>query len=113
MPLEYVLTGTVDEVADFGEGLDFREAPVHVLSGEAEDGAIEIDVVSAGKFGIEAGAEFQQGGDPAVSRPRFLRWVRECRRRFAAACSCRFRFPPRCRRSRRDAPVKLMSRKAQ
>ena len=50
------LDGTIDEVADLREGLDFGEASVHFLSGKAQDRAIEINVVAAGELGIETGA---------------------------------------------------------
>src|SRR5215469_7550495 len=54
--------GLADEVANFGESLDFRKAPVHVFGRQAEDGAVEVNIVAARKFGIEPGAELEQRG---------------------------------------------------
>src|ERR1017187_1230221 len=60
------LDGLVDEVADFGEVFDVLVALVDLAGGETEDGTVEVDVVAAAEFGIEAGAELEQGGDAAV-----------------------------------------------
>ena len=37
-----------------------RIAPVDLAGGEAENGAVQIDVVAAAEFRIEAGAQFEQ-----------------------------------------------------
>ncbi len=58
--------GLVDEVADFGEGFDFRVAGVDFGGGEAEDGGVKIDVFATGEFGVEAGTEFEKCGDAAI-----------------------------------------------
>src|ERR1035437_7616409 len=60
------LDGLVDEGADLGEALDVFVAFVDLAGGEAEDGAVEVDVVAAAEFGVEAGAQFEQRGDAAV-----------------------------------------------
>ena len=60
----------VDEFADFGEILDIPVALVDLPGGEAQDGAVQIDIVAAGEFGIESGAQFQQGRDAPVYRER-------------------------------------------
>ena len=56
------------KLADFGERCDVLVALVDLAGGEAQNGAVEIDVVAAAEFGIEAGAQFEQGGDAAVDR---------------------------------------------
>jgi hypothetical protein len=60
----------VDEFADFGEVLDILVALVDLPGAEAQDGSVQIDVVVAGEFGIESGAEFQQGRNAPVDRER-------------------------------------------
>ena len=37
-----------------------------LLAGQAEDRRVHEDVLAAGELRIEAGAEFEQGGDPPV-----------------------------------------------
>ena len=91
----------IDEVADLGEGGDVFVALVDLARGEAQDRAVEIDVIAAAEFGVEAGAEFEQGGDAAVDRRPCRRWGAGCRRPSAAGCFCRSRFRRRCRRFRR------------
>jgi len=56
----------INELADFGKLGDVREPAVYLFGGESEDRRIEIDIVAARKFGIEAGAQFQKCGDPAI-----------------------------------------------
>ena len=60
------LDGLVDEVADLRERFDFGKAAIHFLGGETQNRAIQIDVVAAGEFRIESGAEFEQRGDASV-----------------------------------------------
>ena len=36
------------------------------MLGHAHDGAIHVDVLTAGKLGVEAGADFEEGGDAAL-----------------------------------------------
>ena len=52
-----------DELADFGEGLDGRHGLVDFGAAQSHDLAVEIDVFPAGEFGIESGAELEQGRD--------------------------------------------------
>lgn len=61
-----VLDGHVHEALEFGEGDDLGEEMVDVARGEAEERAVEIDVFEAGEFGMEAGAEFEEGADAAA-----------------------------------------------
>src|SRR5208283_1027408 len=56
----------VDEVADLGEDLDILIALVDLPGGEAEDGAVEVDVVASGEFGVESSAQFEQSRDAAI-----------------------------------------------
>ena len=60
------LDGTLDELADFGEGFDGGHGLFDLGAAEAEDLAVEEDVFAAGEFGVEAGAEFEQGGDASA-----------------------------------------------
>ena len=55
-----------DELADFGEALDGGHGPVDFGAAQAHDFAVEVDVFAAGEFGVEAGAELEQGGDAAA-----------------------------------------------
>ena len=55
-----VAYGFVDELVQFGEADDVVEALADVAGGESQDGAVEVDVLAAGEFGVEAGAQFQQ-----------------------------------------------------
>src|ERR1035437_6931669 len=64
------LDGLIDEVADFGESGDVLVALVDLAGGESEDGAVEVDVIAAAEFGVESGAEFEQGGDASVDTDR-------------------------------------------
>ena len=57
----------VDEVADLSEFSDVREFAVHLLGGESKNRRVQIDVIAAREFGIEAGAEFEQRRDAAVN----------------------------------------------
>ena len=56
------LDGPVDELANVGEGFDVGKAPGDFLSADAQDGAIEIDVLTSGELGVEARAQLQQRG---------------------------------------------------
>ncbi len=56
----------VDEVFDAGEGDDAVERAVDVGAGKAEDAAVEVDVFAAGKQGVKACAEFEQGCDASA-----------------------------------------------
>lgn len=55
----------VDEGCEFGEVDDVVEDAFDLGFGEPEDGAVEVDVFSAGEFAVEPGAEFEEGGESA------------------------------------------------
>ncbi len=57
-----------DEAADIGKCRDGIEALGHRLAIDAIQRSCQVDVLAARKFRIEAGAELQQRGDPAVDR---------------------------------------------
>ena len=63
----------VDKVTDIGEGRDFCEASIGFFTGEAEDGGVEVDVLTTSKFWVKAASEFEQGGDAAMDCDRALR----------------------------------------
>ena len=67
----------VDEVADFGEGGDVFVPLVDLARGESQDRAVEVDVIAAAEFRIEAGAEFEQGGDASVNIDRAARRMQD------------------------------------
>ena len=54
------LHGPVDELANVGKSFDVGKAPGDFLSADAQDGAIEIDVLASGELGVEARAQLQQ-----------------------------------------------------
>ena len=60
----------IDEVADLRERLDVAVALVDLPRGEAENRAVQVDVVAPAEFRIEARAQFQQRRDAAVDRHR-------------------------------------------
>ena len=57
-----VLDRGVDEPLQPGEADDVVEDAVEVSLPEAEDRAVEVDVLSPGQLRVEAGAEFEQSG---------------------------------------------------
>ena len=56
----------IDELADVGEARDRVEARADLVLGEAEQRAVEIDVLAAAELGVEAGAELEQRRDAAA-----------------------------------------------
>ena len=56
----------LNEIADAGEVFDRLVTAIDFAFRKAEDGGVEIDVVAAGEFGVEARAQFEQGGDASV-----------------------------------------------
>ena len=56
----------VEKLLDPREVDDLREAARHIATGMAEDRAVQEDVLAAGELRVEAGADLQQGGDPAA-----------------------------------------------
>ncbi len=61
-----LLDRRVEEALDLAEGDDLVELGPHLGPRHAEDRAVEVDVLPAGKLGVEAGADFQQAADAAV-----------------------------------------------
>ncbi len=59
--------GLIHEVADFSEGADVVEDLVDFLFTQAEAGAVEVDVFTAGEFWIETAAKLKEGGDAALA----------------------------------------------
>ncbi len=53
----------IDELFNLGKGDDFVEFASDLVLGHAQNGTVEEDVFAPGKFGVEAGADFQQAGD--------------------------------------------------
>ena len=47
---------------------DLVEAPAHLGPRHAEDGAVQEHVLAAGQLGMEAGADLEQAGHPALDR---------------------------------------------
>ena len=58
-----MLQGNVDESLQLGEGDNVAKACGHLTSIEAENRAVEIDIVSAGQIRVKARAQLQQAGD--------------------------------------------------
>jgi hypothetical protein len=52
------------ELADFGERFDRRHGPVDLAAAQAHDLAVQIDVLAAGEFRVESGAQFEQRRNP-------------------------------------------------
>ena len=59
-PAAIRLDWLLDELADIGEGGDIIKAPGHLFARDAEDRAVEKDILAAGKLGVEAAAELEQ-----------------------------------------------------
>ncbi len=62
-----VLHRLVDELLDPAEVDDLVEAPVELATGQAQDRAVEVDVLPAGQLGVEAAAELEQRRQPAAA----------------------------------------------
>ena len=58
----------VEELLHLGEGHDLVELRLDLAAAHAEDRAVEEDVLAAGQFRVEARADLQQAGDPALER---------------------------------------------
>ena len=56
----------VDEFVEAGEVDNRLFFLVHFAAFETEEGAVQVNVLAAGKFGMEAGAEIEERGDFAV-----------------------------------------------
>ena len=66
----------VDELLDPGEVDDLVELSPDLGAAHAEDGAVEIDVLAPGEFGMKAGADFEQAGDAALDGHASFGWAR-------------------------------------
>src|SRR5258707_3564777 len=64
----------MDEVADFGELFDFAESLVDLTRGQAQNRAVQIDVVASAEFRIKAGAELEQRRNTSGHRDRARGW---------------------------------------
>ena len=60
------LDGAVHEVLEPGEGDDLVEPGADLGAGEAQQHAVDVDVLAPGHLRVEAGTQLQQGGDAAV-----------------------------------------------
>jgi hypothetical protein len=49
---------------------DLIEFAVYLGALHAQDGAVHVDVLAAGQFGMEAGADFQEGANPSAHSDR-------------------------------------------
>src|SRR5208282_3852753 len=67
------LDGGVDEFLQLREGDDLVELARDLSLLHAQNGAIEIDVLAAGEFRMEAGADLEQGTNAAVDVSRTAR----------------------------------------
>ena len=56
----------VEEPLDLGERYDLVELAVDLSALHAEDGAVEINVLTAGQLQVEAGADLEQAANPAA-----------------------------------------------
>jgi len=63
-----VLEGAGGDVGEFGEVEDGVGAATGLGGGNADEDGGEDDVLAAGEFGIEAGAEFEKGRDAAADQ---------------------------------------------
>ena len=60
------LDGCIDELFDLGEIHDLVEFALDFNPLHAQDGAVQVDVLAPGQFGVEAGAHLEQAGDAAL-----------------------------------------------
>ena len=58
--------GGVEKSCDLGEFHNLVEPSQDFLTTHAENSAIEKNILTAGEFRMEAGANFEQAGEPAV-----------------------------------------------
>ena len=59
------LDGRVEELLDVGEGYDLVELALDLAIAHAQDRSIQVNILSPGQLGMEAGSDFQQGPDTA------------------------------------------------
>ena len=65
-PARIGLDRLLDEVADVGKGGNVIEACRRFLGAQAQQGATQADIFTAGEVGVEARAQLQQRGDPTI-----------------------------------------------
>ncbi len=65
-PARIALHRRVDELLDPREVDDLVELPAHLLAAHAQDRPVQVDVLPARQLRVEAGADLQQAGDPAL-----------------------------------------------
>ena len=58
---------------ELGERDDLVEAPSDVAAGQAEQRAVQEDVLAAGQLGVDPGADLDQRADPAGDLDRARR----------------------------------------
>ena len=56
----------IDELLDFGKIHDLIELAVDLGPFHSQDGAVQVDILTPGQFGMKARAHFQQAGNPAL-----------------------------------------------
>ena len=75
-----VLELLVHRALELGERDDVVVHRVDLGPREAEQGAVEVDVLAPGELGVEADAELDEGHEPAVDARRGRRSAGRCRR---------------------------------
>src|SRR4051812_30848867 len=69
----------INKGPDLSEGFDILIAGVDFLGGKAQNGCVEINVVAAGEFGVEAGPEFEQRRHTSVDGDVAASWMQNAR----------------------------------
>src|ERR1019366_9778471 len=72
----------IDELLDLGKGDNLVELPMHLGAGHSEDGTVEENILTAGEFGMEAGANLQQRRHAAAQHGPAARWLGDARQNF-------------------------------
>src|SRR4029079_485341 len=62
------LDGGIEKFLHLGECDDLIEFPFDLRARHPKDSPIEIDILAAGKLGVEAGANFQEARDAPLNR---------------------------------------------
>jgi len=57
----------IEEPLHLGEGHDLVELAPNLGARHAQDGAVQEDIFAAAEFGVKAGADLEQRGDPAAN----------------------------------------------
>src|SRR5580700_1171635 len=56
----------IEKPLDLGESDDLIELTPYLRAAHPEDRAVEKDILAPGQFGMKAGADLEQAGDPAA-----------------------------------------------